>query len=99
MGRTVLAVAQCVMREDEQHRQLHESGEADRRACIVAEDEECRGEGPQLRERQPVRYGTHGVLANSEMQIAPPGTPRLKVPGAGELEGGSIRWSEIGRSA
>ena len=50
--RAVLAVAHRVVREDEDRRQLHQGREPDRGPRVVAEDEEGRAEGPDLRQRQ-----------------------------------------------
>ena len=65
----VLAVAHRVVGEDEQRRELHQRREPDRRPRVVAEDEEGRAEGPQLRERHAVHRGRHRVLADAEVQV------------------------------
>ena len=68
--RAVLAHADRVVREDVDDRDLHDRGQADRRAAVVAEDQEARAVGPDLRQRQAVEDRAHGVLADAEMEVA-----------------------------
>src|SRR5260370_9795834 len=67
--RSVLAVAHRIMGEDPDSRKLHESGKADRWPCIVAEDEERRAEGAQLRQCESIQYRRHGRLSGAELEI------------------------------
>ena len=68
--RAVFADADGIVREDVDHRQFHQRAQADGRAHVVAEDQEARAVGPQLRERHAVDDRSHGVLADAEVEIA-----------------------------
>ena len=48
--RTILAIAHGVVREHEDGRQLHQCGQPDGRARVIAEDEEGRAKRPKLRQ-------------------------------------------------
>ena len=99
MRRPVLADADRIVAEHEDRRQLHDRGEPDRRAHIVAEDEEGRGERPQVRQSHAVGDRAHRMLANAEMHV--PAALRLRFEIARALEGqpGLGRWREIRRAA
>jgi hypothetical protein len=99
MGRPILAVAHGVMGEDHDGRQLHQGREADGGPRVVAEDEEGRAEGPELRQRHAVHGGRHGMLADAEMQVAPLRLAGLEIARAGEFQGRLVRGAEIGRAA
>ena len=93
---SVLADADRVVREEVDDREFHDRGQPDRRAAVVAEDQETRSVRAQLRERQPVQDRTHRVLANAEMKIASRVAGRFEVSGAFERHarlrrGGQIR--------
>ena len=83
MRRSIFAIAHGIVRENENGRQLHERGEPNGRSGIVAEDEERRSEGPQLRKRQAVDDRRHRVLADAEMNIAAIRRAGFEFPGAG----------------
>ena len=55
VGRAVLAHADGVVGEDVDDRDLHDRGQPDGRAAVVAEDQEARAVGPDLGERQAVQ--------------------------------------------
>ena len=57
MGRAVLTDADGVVREDVYNGDFHQSGQADRGACVVAEDEEAGGVGADFAECQDVGDG------------------------------------------
>ena len=86
MGRSIFPIAHGIMGENENRRQFHERREPNGRPCVVAEDEERRSKGTQLRERQAVDDRRHRVLADAEMNIAAFGRARLEFPGTGEFE-------------
>src|SRR5215471_18322806 len=71
MGWPVFAVAHRVVGEDKDGREFHHSREPDCWPRIVAEDEEGRPESAELRQREPVHNGGHGMLADAEMQVFP----------------------------
>mmetsp|Transcript_58870 Transcript_58870/g.164449 ORF Transcript_58870/g.164449 Transcript_58870/m.164449 type:complete len:290 (-) Transcript_58870:1060-1929(-) len=69
--RPILANADRVVREDEDGRQMHDGGHPYRRLHVVAEDEEGGTIGAQPAESHAVDDGPHGVLADSEVKVAP----------------------------
>src|SRR5215510_4693600 len=71
MGRAVFAIAHRVVSEDKDGREFHQRREPDRWPRIIAEDEEGRAESAELRQREPVHNGGHGMLADAEMQVFP----------------------------
>src|SRR5271168_4485091 len=87
------------MRENVDHRQLHQRSQPQRRTRIVAEDEIRRAEGPQLRYRKAVGNRGHGVLADAKMQIPPAWALCLEISRARKLERGPVRGPDIGRAA
>ena len=50
--------------------------------AIVAEDQETRAERSNLRQGQAIEDGAHGVLANTEVEIAPGRVLRAEISGA-----------------
>src|SRR5262249_15553034 len=70
MRRSVLANPDRVVREYVDDRQLHERAQANRWPRVVAEDEETRAEGANLRGRKTVQDGGHRMLAHTEMEVA-----------------------------
>src|SRR5260370_10022885 len=99
MRGSVLAIAHGVMGEDEDGWKLHQGGEADRRPSIIAEDEEGRPKGAQLRVRQPVEDRGHGVLANAKMEISAPRWCSLEMPGTGKFQECLCGWCYVRRAA
>src|SRR5262247_2823113 len=71
MGRAVFAITHGVVREDKDGRELHHSRKPDRWPRVVAEDEEGGAERAELRQRESVHNGGHGMLADAEMQVFP----------------------------
>ena len=86
MRRAVLADANRVVREDVDRRHFHERAEPDRRLHVVAEDEERRSVWANLRERQAIDDGPHGVLANAEVHVAAGDVARAQVAGVRQLQ-------------
>ena len=78
---------------------LHQRGQPHAGAHVIAEIEEGRSEGADAGERHAVHAGTHGVFANSEVQIASSIVAGLKVARAFEFERGFVRGGEVGRSS
>ena len=84
MGRAVFADANAVVREDVNHRQVRERGEADRRAAVVGEDEERRAARAEDTVRgDAVHDRTHAVLADAETDVATCAVAGLEVVVAG----------------
>ena len=79
MRRPILADADRIVGEDPDHRQFHDRRQADRRPHIVAEDQEAGAIGAQHGQGQAIADGTHGVLANAEMQVAAAKVTRLEI--------------------
>src|SRR5262245_35286175 len=99
MSRAVFAVAHGVVGKNEERRQLHQSGEPDRRPRVVAEDEESRAESAELGKREAVNGCSHGVLADTEMQILPTRASGIEVARALVGQSGLVRRPEIRRAA
>src|SRR5882724_7781147 len=79
MRRTVLAVAHCLMREDKNGGQLHQSREPDGGSRVITKNEEGRAEWAQLREGESVYRRRHRVFAYAEMQVLSPRAIGLKM--------------------
>ena len=86
MGRPILADADRIVREDVDDRNFHQRAQADRRAAVVAENQEPRSEWADLRQRQTVEDGAHGVLTDTKMEIPPGGSLRAEITGALERQ-------------
>ncbi len=98
--RAVLADPDRIVAEHENGRQLHDRGEPDRRAHIVAENQEGRGERPQVGERHAVGDRAHRMLANAEMHVpAALAVSRFEIARALECQPGLRRRREIRRAA
>src|SRR5439155_5422008 len=67
--------------------------------AVVAEDQEARAVRSHLRERQPVQHRAHRVLADAEVQVAPPVAAGLEVARAVERQAGLRGGGEVGRAA
>ena len=91
VGRAVFAVAHGVVGEDENRGQLHQGREPNGGPRVVAEDEEGRAEGPELRERESVDDRRHRVLADAEMQVLSAGTVGLEISRTLERQRGLVR--------
>ena len=78
--RAVLADADRIVREDIDHRDLHDRSQPDRHPAIVAEDQESGAEGADLDQRHPVQDGAHRVLADAEVDVAARVAPASKSP-------------------
>ncbi len=97
--RAVLADPDRVVAEDENDRQLHDRGQADRWPHIVAEYQEGGGEGAQVTKRHAVGDGAHGVFAHAEMHIAPAGRGGFQILFALRGQFCLGRWRQVGRAA
>ena len=99
MRRAVLADTDRIVREDVDHRQLHQRGQADRGTAIVAEDQEPGAVGPDLDPCHTVEDRPHGRLTDAEVEVAAGiAVRRLEVAGTVESQSGFRRWSQVGRA-
>ena len=99
MSGAVLADADGVVGEDVDDGDLHDRGEANGSAAIVAEDEESGPIGPDLGERHPVHHRAHRVLADAEVEVATAVLVRREVARPFEGEAGLGGRRQVGRSA
>ena len=95
----VLAIAHGVVGENENGWQLHQGREPDGRLGVIAEDEECRSERPQLRQRKSVHRRRHGVFADAIMQILSAVIAGLEISGTFVFQRGPVRGAEVRRAA
>ena len=73
---TVLSERNAVVRENIDHPQLHQRRQPNRWPHIVRENEKRRGErNDATMRRQPIRDGSHAMLAHTEVQVASAITP------------------------
>jgi hypothetical protein len=68
--------------KDVDHRNFHQSAQADCRAAVVAEDQKTGSERSNLGHRQAIEHRAHGVLANTEVEIPPGRVLRTEISGA-----------------
>src|SRR2546421_11582738 len=99
MCRPILADSDGIVRENVDDRKLHQSAQTNRRAHVVAEDQEARSECTYLGKRHSVGYRPHGMLADAEVQIAAAIARSFKIAGAVEGETSLGGWRKIGRTA
>src|SRR5215510_7750307 len=66
----VFAETDGVVGENENDRQLHQSGEADGRLVVIAEIEEGPAEWTQATESHPAHSSAHGVFADAVVNVA-----------------------------
>src|ERR1044071_10446994 len=88
MRRPIFTHADGVMREYINDGNLHDRRQTHGWTRIIAEDEEARAERTDFANGQAVQDGTHGVLADAEMEIAPTIIVGFKVTRAIEGETG-----------
>ena len=84
-----------VVGKDVDDRKLHQRTQTDRGAPVVAEDQEPRPEGPELRQRKTVEDRSHRVLADPEVKVPPGRVVSGKVAGARTGEACFARRPEI----
>ena len=69
---SVLAHVERIVGKDEERSHLHQRGQAKRRAHVIAEDQERAAIGKKRAiERDAIGDGPHGVLAHTEVDVAP----------------------------
>src|SRR6267154_2057097 len=86
VGWAIFADADGIVREDVDHGNFHQRAEPDRTSPVVAENQEPRPEGSQLRQRETVENRAHRVFADAKVQIAARPTVGLKITRARERQ-------------
>src|SRR5258707_3429554 len=82
----IFADADGIVREDVDQGNFHQRAEPDRTSPVVAENQEPRLEGSQLRQRQTVENRAHRVFTDPKVQIAARPTVGLKITCARERQ-------------
>src|ERR1700746_639516 len=82
----ILADTDGIVREDVDHGNFHQRAEPDRTSPVVAENQEPRPEGSQLRQRETVENRAHRVFTDPKVQIAARSTVGLKITRARERQ-------------
>src|SRR6266436_3648407 len=82
----IFADADGIVREDVDHGNFHQRAEPDRTSPVVAENQEPRSEGSQLRQRESVENRAHRVFTDAKVQIAARSTVGLKITRARERQ-------------
>ena len=91
--------ADRIVGEDIDGRNLHQGGQPDRGAHVVAEIEEGAAESPDLRNRHAIQGGAHTMFAHAEMQVASAVAARLEISGAIKLKPRPVGARQVGRAA
>ena len=99
MGWSIFADADGIVREYVDYGNFHQRAEPDRTSPVVAENQEPRPEGSQLRQREPVENRPHRMFTNAKMQVAAGSTVRLKITRAGKSQSRPGGRSEVCRSS
>ena len=99
MSRAILTDSNRVVSEDVNHRNLHQGAQAERSPHVVDEDEESGAERTHFHQAHSVQDRAHGVLPDSEMEIAPGVILGRKVAGACEGKPGLRGGRQIGGPA
>ena len=87
------------MRQHVDRRNFHDGGKPHGRTHVVGEIKERTAECSQLRNRHAIQRRAHGVLPNTEVQIASGVAAGLEVAGTVELQGCLVRSCQVGRAA
>src|SRR5246127_377726 len=82
----IFADADGIVREDVDHGNFHQRAEPDRPSPVVAENQETRPEGSQLRQRETVENRSHRVFTDPKVQITARSTVGLKITRARERQ-------------
>src|SRR5246127_2855127 len=90
----IFADADGIVREDVGHGNFHQRAEPDRTSPVVAENQEPRAEGSQLRQRETVENRAHRVFRDPKAQSAARAVFSLKVTGGRELKSRLGGWSK-----
>src|SRR4029077_19758752 len=82
----IFADADGIVSEDVDHGNFHQRAEPDRASPVVAENQEPRPEGSQLRQRETVENRAHRVFTDPKVQIAARSSVGLKITRAWERQ-------------
>jgi len=99
MCRTVFANADRIVGEHVDDGNLHDCRQPNRRAAVIAEDQEARAERADLGERKPIQHRAHRMFADPEVKIAAAVRAGLEVSSSFEREARLRRRCEVGGSA
>src|SRR6266436_7322113 len=77
--RAIFADADGIVREYVDYGNFHQRAEPDRTSPVVAENQEPRPEGPQLRQREAVEDRPHRVFTDPKVQVSARSTVGLKI--------------------
>src|SRR5260370_23366336 len=86
VGWAIFADADGIVREDVDHGNFHQRAEPDRTSPVIAEKQDPRPEGWQLRQREVVENRAHRVFTDPKVQIAARSTVGLKITRARERQ-------------
>src|SRR5580692_6703920 len=95
----IFADADGVVREDVDHGNFHQRAEPNRTSPVVAENQEPRPEGSQLRQRETVENRAHRVFPDPKVQIAARSTVGLKITRTRERQSRLGGRSKVRRAA
>src|SRR5882757_3807608 len=79
VGWAIFTDTDGIVREDVDHGNFHQRAEPDRTSPVVAENQEPRPEGSQLRQRETVENRPHRVFTDPKVQVAAGSTVGLKI--------------------
>jgi hypothetical protein len=99
MRRAIFAQPDRVVRENVQHRLVHDAGQTHRRAHVIREDEERSAVWPQSGQRQSIADRRHRMFANAKMKIASAVGIGTELAELVTLHHGVIRGRQIRRAA
>ena len=99
VGRAIFADADRIVRQDVEHRLMHDAGQPHAAPHVVGKDEEGRRVRSQARQRQAVDDSGHGVFANAEVQVASRVAAGQKLARTVEGQRRLIAGGQIGRTA
>src|SRR5712672_3755873 len=94
----IFADADGIVREYVNYGNFHQRAEPDRAAAIVAENQEPRSEGSQLRQREAVENCPHRVFTDPKVQVAARSTVGLKITRARESQSRPSGRSKVCRT-
>ncbi len=95
--RPVFADANRIVRQDVQHRPMHDAGQSHAAAHVIGKDKEGRRIGAQTGQRHPVDDAGHRVLADAEVHVAAGVMAGQKITFA--IQMGLVAGCQVGRTA
>src|SRR6185312_16437066 len=98
MGRAIFAEADGIVGQDVNGRDLRDRGQSHCRTHVVGEVEKSAAKRAHFDHRHPIQRGTHGVLADTEVNVPPTIVLGTEYTSALELKVGLIRGRKISGS-